>query len=73
MSVKFYVPRHEDRGDYVMCCNCGKVMVVRVGTDDCPACGAFGCLAWADDTGEFREVNVREFKLRLRNADSNSL
>ena len=68
MKVKFYVPKHEERGDYVKCCDCGKVMVVKYGAEDCPSCGSIGTLMWADDTEH--EVEVREFKLRCRKSDT---
>lgn len=68
MKVKFYVPKHEDFGDYVRCCDCGKLMVVKCGTDDCPSCKSIGTLMWADD--EERVVEVRAFKLRCRQSDT---
>lgn len=64
MKVKFFIPKHEEVGDFVECCDCGRQMVVRCGSENCPACGAFGALKWANDAEH--EVNVRDFKLRMR-------
>lgn len=65
MKAKIYVPKHEEYGDYVRCCDCGRLMVVKCGTDDCPSCHSIGTLMWASDTEH--EVNVKEFKERMRN------
>ena len=27
-----------DLGDFVTCCNCGRAMLVNIGTDSCPEC-----------------------------------
>lgn len=62
MRVKFYISKHDEVGDYVKCCDCGRYMVVKCGTEDCPSCN--GSLMWADETEH--EVNVKEFKERTR-------
>ena len=64
VKVKFYVSKHDDVGDFVKCCDCGRQLVVKHGVDDCPACGAIGTLVWADP--DVREVNVKAFKIKLR-------
>lgn len=68
MKIKFYVPKHDEMGDYVRCCDCEKIMVVKCGTDDCPACGSIGTLMWASQTEH--EVNVKDFKARSRKDDT---
>lgn len=34
--------------DFVKCCNCDFVGLVKLGDDDCPTCGE-PCLQWADE------------------------
>lgn len=34
--------------DFVNCNNCGKLMLVDLGTEDCPECGGKGCLSWKE-------------------------
>lgn len=36
-----------DLGDFVTCCNCGKTMLVNIGTDSCPECEEHA-LMWTD-------------------------
>ena len=36
-----------DLGDFVTCCNCGRTMLVNIGTDSCPECEEHA-LMWAD-------------------------
>lgn len=66
MNIKFYVSKRDKMGDYVRCCDCGREMVVKCGSEDCPSCG--GALVWAAPEGE-HEVNVAAFKQRLRQGD----
>ena len=40
-----------DLGDFVTCCNCGRTMLVNVGTDVCPECDEKS-LIWADEENE---------------------
>lgn len=44
-------------GDWVVCNNCGKKILVPYGADKCPECGSEGTLEWAygDD---YAEVNT---------------
>lgn len=37
-----------DLGDFVTCCNCGRIMLVNVGTNVCPECNE-KLLIWADE------------------------
>lgn len=46
-------------GDYVVCSNCGAVMLVPCGEDICPMCHEDGCLMWADDE---QEHNASDFE-----------
>lgn len=41
-------------GDLVMCCNCGKTMLVNIGTETCPDCDE-KTLDWADENEEVSE------------------
>jgi len=66
MKVKIFVPKHMEIGDYVKCCDCGKLMLVKCGIEDCPSCGSIGTLMWADENE--KEVNVKAFKMRMREA-----
>ena len=34
-------------GDFVSCCNCGRTMLVNIGTNKCPECDE-GSLVWED-------------------------
>lgn len=36
-----------DLWDFVTCCNCGRTMLVNIGTDSCPECEEHA-LMWAD-------------------------
>lgn len=40
-----------DSGDFVTCCNCGRTMLVNVGTDVCPECDEKS-LTWEDEYNE---------------------
>lgn len=35
-------------GDFISCCNCGKTMLVNIGTKKCPECDE-KTLAWVDE------------------------
>lgn len=49
-------------GDLVNCNNCStENMVIEIGSDICPICGAIGTLSWADE--ENQEVNEIEDKI----------
>ena len=39
---------YTERGDFVTCSGCGKVMLLPYGADRCPACKAEGTLSWTD-------------------------
>lgn len=41
-------------GDFVSCCNCGRIMLVNIGTHRCPECEE-ETLTWEDD--EHTEVS----------------
>ncbi len=41
--------------DNCICCNCETHVLVEVGADVCPVCGAYGCLSWVE--GEPQEVD----------------
>ena len=47
-------------GDFVSCTNCGKTMVVNIGTEKCPECGEVA-LMWEDSTCEHQEVSDEFF------------
>ena len=49
-----------EHGDYVVCSNCGAVMLVPCGVDICPMCHEDGCLMWADDEQEhkFQKIQI---------------
>lgn len=38
-----------DYGDHVRCNYCDKTMLLPIGADKCPECGAVGCLADVDE------------------------
>lgn len=40
-----------ERGDFVSCCNCGRTMLVNIGTEICPECGEKS-LTWEDNDNE---------------------
>ena len=40
-----------ESGDFVTCCNCGRTMLVNIGTDICPECNAKS-LTWEDNNNE---------------------
>jgi hypothetical protein len=50
-------------GDLVECCNCGEVMLVDIGSEDCPLCEKKGCLKWADE--DYEEWDGTEENLTL--------
>ena len=41
-------------GDHVHCNNCDKTMLLPIGADKCPECGAAGCLIWVNEDIEER-------------------
>lgn len=46
-------------GDHVRCNNCGAVMLLPCGAEQCPECGFVGGLAWVNDLtqeADFDEV-----------------
>lgn len=40
-----------DFGDFVTCCNCGRTMLVNIGTNKCPECDE-ETLSWEDKDNE---------------------
>lgn len=50
--------QHPEFGDFVLCQHCGQYMLVNLGEDDCPICGAH-TLQWADYG--HRQVNLEYF------------
>lgn len=46
-------------GDWVVCSQCGKKMLLPYGADKCPECGGCGTLDWADESNQ--EANIKEF------------
>ena len=67
MNIKNFAPKRDKYADYVRCCDCGSVMLVKTGTDDCPICKAIGTLVWQDDNSHV--VNVKDFKKMMRSLD----
>lgn len=47
-----------DFGDFVVCCNCGRTMLVNIGTERCPICDE-KALTWEDK--ENKEVSYEYF------------
>lgn len=47
-------------GDFVRCNMCGELLLVPIGEEICPFCGAEGCMAWADDEQERRVSELEE-------------
>ena len=47
-------------GDHVICNDCGKEMIVPIGTEICPCCGSVGCMEWANQNEP--EVELYLFK-----------
>ena len=50
-----------DLGDFVTCCNCGRTMLVNIGTDSCPECEEHA-LMW---TAGIRKL-MRTFSRKIR-------
>jgi hypothetical protein len=46
-------------GDWVVCSQCGKKMLLPYGADQCPECHGCGTLDWVDESNQ--EANIREF------------
>ena len=44
-------------GDYVICNNCEKEMLVDIGEETCPCCGKVGSMQWALEP---REYSIKE-------------
>lgn len=40
-----------ESGDFVTCCNCGRIMLVNIGTEICPECDEKS-LTWEDNDNE---------------------
>ena len=41
-----------ENGDFVQCINCGRLMLVNIGTEECPGCKKHS-LSWADSQQEY--------------------
>ena len=39
-------------GDFVYCCNCGRTILVDLGTQKCPECGGEETFMWADENNQ---------------------
>ena len=48
-----------DEGDYVICSQCGKKMLLPYGADQCPECHGYGTLDWVDS--ENQEASIDDF------------
>lgn len=46
-------------GDYVICSQCGKKMLLPYGADQCPECYGYGTLDWVDS--ENQEASIADF------------
>lgn len=44
-------------GDWVVCSNCGEIMLLPHGADKCPECKKAGCLGWASEYDIEHEVH----------------
>lgn len=42
-------------GDFVVCNNCGRVMLINHGDDTCPECNCKGTLSWMEE--DFEGIN----------------
>ena len=42
-------------GDFVTCCNCGKTMIVNIGTEKCPKCNKKSLMWESPDNQEISE------------------
>lgn len=59
--VKTIIYRSLDYGDWVICNNCETQMLLSVGTEICPVCGAKGCMSWVDDNKpEMKADDIKE-------------
>lgn len=52
---------------FVICNNCGRVMLINHGDDTCPECDCKGTLSWDED--DFEEIIIREMKALAFNED----
>ena len=50
-------------GDYVICSQCGKKMLLPYGADQCPECYGYGTLDWADN--ENQKASIDDFNESL--------
>ena len=50
-------------GDYVICSQCGKKMLLPYGADQCPECYGYGSLDWVDN--ENQEASIDDFSESL--------
>lgn len=50
-------------GDWVVCSQCGKRMILPYGADQCPECYGYGTLDWVDN--EKQEASIDDFNESL--------
>ena len=65
MCKKTTIYKNLTHGDWVICTNCGKMMLVPCGADQCPECTCEGSLQWVDEEkqeADIDEVGETEYK-----------
>lgn len=67
MNDKTIIYEGTEKGDWVICSNCGKKMLLPYGADQCPECTCEGSLQWVDETmqeADAQSVGETEYKDR---------
>lgn len=54
-------------GDYVICSQCGKKMLLPYGADQCPECYGWGTLDWVDN--DKQEASIDDFNGDVEHSD----
>lgn len=60
MSKKTIIYNNVHHGDWVRCNDCESLMLLPVGADKCPECGAEGTLEWANDDENSHTVDASD-------------
>lgn len=57
MDSKTIIYKGVEEGDWVKCSQCGKMMLLPYGADQCPECYGWGTLAWVDEEKQEADID----------------
>ena len=57
MDSKTIIYKGVEEGDWVKCSQCGKMMLLPYGADQCPECYGWGTLDWVDEEKQETDID----------------